>query len=162
MLKMKSPLNFIYDGNTAIYTSLLPECMFCLKPRSETVSALFSIENPQTGFTCIIKDRWMLMLGGLLVFWVTTTAGAEFGRAFVYWKCSKSLMEQDEVQRGGGGTSLKGSWGVWVMPFWLLVWLLAGSTVLLHTFNEWLESAYTCNRALLISTDKELHILSVH
>lgn len=107
MLKMKSPLNFIYDGNTAIYTSLLPECMFCLKPCSETVSALFSIENPQTGFTCIIKDRWMLMLGGLFAFWVTTTARAEFGWAFVYWKRSKSLIEQDEMQRGGGGTSWK-------------------------------------------------------
>lgn len=107
MLKMKSPLNFIYDGNTTIYTSLLPECMFCLKPCSETISALFSIENPQTGFTCIIKDRWMLMLGGLLVFWVTTTARAEFGWAFVYWKRNKSLTEQDEVQQGGGGTSWK-------------------------------------------------------
>jgi len=29
---MKSPLNFIYDENTTIYTNPLPECTLFLKP----------------------------------------------------------------------------------------------------------------------------------
>lgn len=34
---MKSPLNFMYDENATIYTELLPERAFCVKPRGATV-----------------------------------------------------------------------------------------------------------------------------
>lgn len=47
---MKSPLNFMYDGNATIYTELLPKRAFCVKPRGEKVPAL-------TDCTCSIKGK---------------------------------------------------------------------------------------------------------